>query len=149
MNNNSSDMSFSELRSKSVIDISEGRNLGHITDIIFSQCDARVKGIVAPYGKKGLFCKGQEIFIPWSCIKSIGADVIIVDISALSSKQTCKPQCDYQRIDRDDCKNDKAAIDKHCAPSCPDHVCQEPNCDKRCDKCMSYDCQFRWKGKAF
>ena len=87
MSKNNVDISFSELRSKEVIDVTDGRNMGHINDIIFSSGTAKVKGFVAPYCKKGLFGKGQEIFIPWNCVKSIGEDVIIVDISTASCQK--------------------------------------------------------------
>ena len=131
---NNVDVSFMELRCKEVIDVIDGRNLGHINDVIFSSDSAKVKGFVAPYSKKGLFAKGQEIFIPWNCVKSIGEDVIIVDISPSGCKDKninpCKIKCQPEE------KPPENEIS--CAPIC----------DKRCDKCMLYDCQFRWKGKV-
>jgi|GEM_PF-131675 len=149
MNNNRNDLSFSELRCKDVIDITGGKNLGHINDIIFSSGSAKIKGLVAPYGKKGLFSKGQEVFIPWNCVKNIGEDVIIVDISRVGSEcgshgNVIPPCHDFPQP----CKNETDGCKPPELKSCVEISENGPNCDRRCDKCMLFDCQFRWKGKA-
>ena len=44
--------SYSDLKKKSVINLSDGKNLGKICDLVISCPDGRVTGIVVP-GKKG------------------------------------------------------------------------------------------------
>ena len=80
MNKTTHELSYSEIRSKMVVDLNDGKNLGHISDMVFSPDLKKVMGIIAPLGKKGMFAKGQDVFIPVSCNKNIGEDVVIVDI---------------------------------------------------------------------
>ena len=142
MNRTTHELSYSELRSKMVVDLNDGKNLGHISDMVFSPDLRRVMGIIAPLGKRGMFAKGQDVFIPISCIKKIGEDVIIVDIGALSG--VCPPPpkpCEKQQPPTD-IPEAASAADLSAAT-------EDPGCDHRCDKCMLFDCRFRWKGKAF
>lgn len=62
------------------------RKLGRITDLIFSNETGKIRGIVTPYVKRTFFGKGQEVFIPWRCVKKLGEDVIIVDISGVNER---------------------------------------------------------------
>ncbi len=131
MNNVSFEISFSELRCKEVINACDGRKLGKITDIIFSNETGKIKGIVTPYAKRSLFGKGQDVFIPWRCVKKLGEDVIIVDVSGAEERGDCcipPPDCDCVREEPPVCKT-------------PDM----PSCDRRCEKCMLFDCEYRWK----
>lgn len=144
MNKTANEITFSEIRSKMVVDFNDGKNLGHVCDMVFTSDLSKVMGIIAPYGKKCMFVKGQDVFIPVSCIKNIGEDVIIVDIGSLTGMTCCK-------------QNDKCADEKECKKEVPPIAasadfsagCEDPGCDHRCDKCMLFDCRFRWKGKAF
>lgn len=131
MNNVNYEISFSELRCKEVINACDGRRLGKITDIVFSNESGKIKGIVTPYLKRGLFSKGQEVFIPWRCVKKLGEDVIIVDINGSESRTDfCPPpECDCSGPAEDVC-------------DCPPDM---PSCDRRCEKCMLFDCEYRWK----
>lgn len=75
--------SFLELKCKQIINVIDGKNLGHIIDIVFDLKSGRIKGLVVPSQDRGLFsmfknCK--DIFIPFHCICKIGADVILVEI---------------------------------------------------------------------
>lgn len=76
--------SFLELRCKEVINIVDGRRLGHITDIVFSLPNAYVMGIIVPGGNQCLwnvFKSGDSLFIPWQQIIKIGEDSILVEIA--------------------------------------------------------------------
>lgn len=140
MNKTTHELSYSEIRSKMVVDLNDGKNLGHISDMVFSPDLKKVMGIIAPLGKKGMFAKGQDVFIPVSCIKNIGEDVVIVDIGSLCGapgvpprEETCRPR---------DIPQAASGADLGAGE-------EDPGCDHRCDKCMLFDCRFRWKGKAF
>ena len=74
---------LSELRLMEVIDISDGRRLGFIGDIIYDESLKKIDSIVIPPQGSilSLFKKKEEIRIKWNQIKIIGSDVIIVDTS--------------------------------------------------------------------
>lgn len=71
----------SELRTKPVIELKEGRRLGSINDIEFDLTTGKVTGIVVPTAEKhwGFFERGSSVVIPWEAIVKIGSDVILVD----------------------------------------------------------------------
>ena len=71
------EISYSELKNKEVINVSDGRKLGHIIDILFDGVNGLVKGVVVP-GDKKIFRKTEDIFVPLSKVKKIGDDVILV-----------------------------------------------------------------------
>ena len=133
MNNN--DMTFSELRSKDLINSSDGKRLGKACDIVFDSITGKIRGIVAPYGKKSYFGKGQDIFIPFKCILKIGEDVVLVDVNC----QQLKPESPHCPPKIEECPPPK--------PPSPPAPCepQRPDCDMRCEKCMLFDCAYRWK----
>lgn len=72
----------SDLSLKDIINISDGKKLGSISDIEFDVEAGRVTAIVVPGGGKflGLFNRGEDIVIPWGRINKIGKDVILVDL---------------------------------------------------------------------
>ena len=45
------EMSFSELRTKEVVNTADGRRLGKVCDLVFCYPENRLIGIVAPGGK--------------------------------------------------------------------------------------------------
>ena len=121
-------MTFCELRRREVINGSDGRRLGHIIDIVFSQESGKIRGIILPYGRRGLFGKSQDLFVPWKCVQKIGEDVILVEINDLpNGAPTCVPP---QKPDR--------------LP--PPHKEHDGECDGKCEKCMLFDCSRRWEG---
>ena len=77
-------MSFSELKSKEVINLCDGRRLGHAIDLVISD-QACIEALVVPgaYSVKHLFKGMREgIVIPWNRIRRIGDDVILVELDA-------------------------------------------------------------------
>ena len=75
------EVSFCELRSKTVVNLSDGRKLGRIVDLVYDECTAKVLGVVVPGGRSFIFFKSKEdIFIPYHCICKIGEDTILVEL---------------------------------------------------------------------
>ncbi len=74
-------MSLSELRTKDVINVPDGRMLGKVIDLEFCAVDGTVHAIVVPGPfSVSQIIKGERtgIIIPWSLIQKIGDDVILV-----------------------------------------------------------------------
>ena len=74
--------SFLELRSKEVINVTDGKKLGHIVDIVFELPSGKIKGLVVPICEKGfnLFKSPQQVFITFDQIFKIGTDTILVEV---------------------------------------------------------------------
>lgn len=81
--------SFLELRCKEVVNILDGRKLGHITDVVFDLSCARVLGFVLPGEKRGwnFLRSGDQIFLPFASIVKIGEDAILVELCASPQPQ--------------------------------------------------------------
>ncbi len=82
--------SLTELRSKDVINIVNGENLGLADDISIDTKTSAVTGIIL-YGKPcilGIFGKRERLCIPNSMIRLIGKDVILVSIE--NSADMCR-----------------------------------------------------------
>ncbi len=81
--------SFIELRCKEVVNVLDGRKLGHICDVVFDLGSARVLGFVLPGEKKGwnFLRSGEQIFLPFNCIVKIGEDAILVELCASPQPQ--------------------------------------------------------------
>ena len=71
------DISYSELKSKEIINLSDGKKLGHVIDVLFDSISGKVSGIVVP-GEKRVFRKSEEIFIPLEKVRKIGDDVVLI-----------------------------------------------------------------------
>ena len=72
--------SFSELRTKEVINTADGRRLGKVCDLVFCYPENRVLGIVGPGGRGFGFWKSEQ-FIDMKNIIKIGDDVILVNFN--------------------------------------------------------------------
>lgn len=85
------EISFCELRAKEVVNLHDGKQLGHILDLIIDTTCSRIIGIIVPCEKSflTLFKSSSNIFIPYHRICKIGKDVILVDIN-LSTQQNVK-----------------------------------------------------------
>ena len=73
------DISFADLKEKEIINVFDGKKLGHIVDILFDVSSGIVQGVFVP-GEKKLFKRGEDIFVPLEKIKKIGDDVILVKL---------------------------------------------------------------------
>ncbi|MDY0408109.1 YlmC/YmxH family sporulation protein [Virgibacillus soli] len=74
---------LSELQLKEVVEIKNGKRLGHIADLEIDPDLGRIIAIIIYIRDKGsFFGKAEEIFIYWNQIVTIGTDVILVkDVS--------------------------------------------------------------------
>jgi len=80
--------SFYELKCKNVINIIDGRNLGHICDIVIEICSGTILGFVVPCNPSflSIFKGVDEIFIPYQNVCKIGKDTILVELVITESK---------------------------------------------------------------
>ncbi|MBQ0017302.1 MAG: YlmC/YmxH family sporulation protein [Clostridiales bacterium] len=74
--------SFCDLKSKEVINIVDGKRLGHIIDMVFETSCGKILGLVVPGSKCGfnIFKSVEDIFIPYQNICKIGYDCILVEL---------------------------------------------------------------------
>ena len=83
-------MTLSELRTKEVINMQDGRKLGRVMDIEFCVHDSRVTALVVP-AETSLIqtLRGEKCgtVIPWEHICRIGDDVVLVSLSDLGHHQ--------------------------------------------------------------
>ena len=81
---------FLELRCKEVVNVVDGRRLGHVIDIVFSLSSFCVQGIVVPGDKNfwNVFKKGNELFIPFNQVIKIGEDMIMVEVFGSTPPQS-------------------------------------------------------------
>lgn len=71
----------SELKSREVVNITDGRRLGLIADMEIDVASGEIRAIVVPGPSRLLriFSRGEDIVIPWEKIVKIGIDVILVE----------------------------------------------------------------------
>ena len=75
-------MNLSDLQLKEIIDISSGKRLGGIIDVIVDSRGAISKILLDNRKSKGrIFSNNkEEVYIEWKKIIKIGDDIILVDI---------------------------------------------------------------------
>lgn len=71
-----------DFKHKEVINITDARRLGFVQDVNAELDSGMITSIVVPGNSKffNLFSGDSEIVIPWSKIKCIGEDIILVEI---------------------------------------------------------------------
>ena len=74
-------MNFSDLQCREVICVSTVPRLGFISDVQLDIPDGTVSAIVVPGPCRilGIAGRHEDFIIPWSCIKKIGPDIVLVD----------------------------------------------------------------------
>lgn len=77
------DISFADLKEKEIINVLDGKKLGHINDVLFDINTGVVKGVLLP-GERRFFRRSDDVFIPLEKIRRIGDDVILVKIQIFS-----------------------------------------------------------------
>jgi YlmC/YmxH family sporulation protein len=72
-----------DFRFKEVVNICDGNRLGYVCDIMFEVPQGKVTAIIIPGRCKffGLFWREDDYIIPWECIRRIGGDIILVEVS--------------------------------------------------------------------
>lgn len=81
------EITFESIKGKEIINIYDGRKLGHASDLTFDKNTSKILGISVP-SEKRLFKKPLEIFIPIDNIKKIGEDVLLVKIAPENTQKT-------------------------------------------------------------
>lgn len=100
------EISYTELRSKEVVNVNTGARMGKIIDMIIDSNGKNVLGVVVP-GARKIFRASEDIFIPWRNITKIGTDVILVSIDINSLTNVVHSQnMDLGKPCDDACAND-------------------------------------------
>jgi len=73
------ELSYCILRSKTVVNVGDGKDLGRVRDIFFNEC-GEIQGFTTPGECTGFLSKNNGLFIPWNKICKIGEDVILVKL---------------------------------------------------------------------
>ena len=88
-------MTLSELRTKEVIDVQDGKRLGRVMDLEFCPADSRITALVVPAETSFLqTLRGEKcgLVIPWANIRRIGDDVILVTTADLHGSSPLWPE---------------------------------------------------------
>ena len=70
---------LNDLKKKRVINVADGKDLGKITDVVITYPEGKVKGIIVPGKKSGIFFSG-ELIINFRCVERIGDDTTLVKL---------------------------------------------------------------------
>lgn len=71
------EISYNDIKTKEIINLSDGVKMGHIVDLIFDSDKGRILGFIVP-GEKRFFKKNEDVFIPLEKVRRVGDDVILV-----------------------------------------------------------------------
>jgi len=82
------EVSFTELRSKEVVNTQDGRKLGRVCDVVLCYPENRWIGLIVPGGRG--FSRKQELFLELRNIVKIGEDVILVNVGFPRAQKTDK-----------------------------------------------------------
>jgi len=71
-----------DIRDREVINIKDGKKLGVVVDMEIDFEEGKITSIIIPGAGRfmGLFGNDNDTVIPWSCIKKVGVDVLLVDM---------------------------------------------------------------------
>lgn len=81
-----------DFRQKEVINIKTGQRMGYIADVDIDMDKGTLNSVIIPGTGKvfGMFGKGEDMVIPWECIRTIGDEVILVDYDAFPTRRQAK-----------------------------------------------------------
>lgn len=81
-------MRISDLRSREIVNLSDGRKLGIFDDLEIDTTKGVIKALIitGSSGFLGFFQQEQDSIIPWEKVVKIGQDVIIADLSSKGEK---------------------------------------------------------------
>ena len=74
---------FCDIKQKEVVNIFDGRCIGHVFDLVIDCRCGTISAIIVPGCSKLRSCffgGGDDIIIPWNKIVKIGEDVILVEM---------------------------------------------------------------------
>jgi YlmC/YmxH family sporulation protein len=75
----------SDLRTRDVINVSDGKRLGTINDLEVDLDTGVIRSVVVPNPIRmfSFWGKKDDLVIPWNKIRKIGIDVILVDLTGV------------------------------------------------------------------
>ncbi len=75
-------MRIVDLRCKEVVNVCDGQRLGFVSDVEVRVPDGQVCALIVPGPCRffGLLGRKDDFVIPWSCIRRMGEDIILVEI---------------------------------------------------------------------
>ena len=84
---------LAELRCKEIVNICDGARLGFVSDLVIDDSCGKVLSLVVPGPCRllGLLGREDDYLIPWSSIRRIGEDIILVD-AVLEQVKTPRPR---------------------------------------------------------
>jgi len=84
---------LSELRCREVVNICDGCRVGNVCDAEIDTVGGDVTALVVPGHPRffGLFGREDDYVIPWTCVRRIGADIILVEVN-LEKIRTPRPR---------------------------------------------------------
>lgn len=87
---------ISDLRMREVVNVMDGKRLGPIKDIELDVDSGCIRAVVLPGNGRlmGLFGRNDDIVVPWSKVRKIGVDVILVELTGMPNGY-CDP-IDYE-----------------------------------------------------
>ena len=74
-------LSINDLKTKEVINVSDGARLGFVSDVEIDLASGKVISLLVPgsYRLMGFLGRDEDVSIRWENIKKIGDDIIIID----------------------------------------------------------------------
>ena len=74
-------INFTDLQCKEVLCIGSGQRLGFVADVQIQVPEGNVCAIVVPGPCRflGIIGHREDYIIPWSCIRKIGPDIVLVE----------------------------------------------------------------------
>ena len=71
----------SELRCKEIIDVRDGGRFGYVGDVAVDLDSGQVKALIVPGRLRllGLLGREEDIVFPWTAVRRVGEDVILVE----------------------------------------------------------------------
>lgn len=94
------------MRRKEAVNLSDGKRLGRVCDVVFTYPEGKVLGIVVP-GSRGFRWGKSELFIDLKSVKKIGVDVILVEIKSAPKPEKRKRCEEYCPPPRRECEPDR------------------------------------------
>lgn len=73
---------ITELRTKPVINICDGRKLGCVDDVLVDEASGCIAALIVPGPCRflGCFCPENDYIIDWCKVKKISAELILVEL---------------------------------------------------------------------
>lgn len=122
------EVTFSALKQKDVINITDGKNMGKVCDLTFTFPENNVCGFTVT-GCKGFRFSKQEVFIQIQNVVKIGKDAVLVNLGDKGDPPPKPPKPPK----RPDDNGFPPCPPNNCPPPCPPNNCPPPR-DRR-----SYD----------